>query len=59
MILRHPLCAATEAKRRTEVVGVVIPQRQFQVVAFDFDLSVVMNGNDLELEDRQSSVLSF
>ena len=45
MVLRFPFGAATEAERRTEVVRVVIPQRQFQVVTLDFDASVVMNAN--------------
>jgi hypothetical protein len=52
VILRPPIGAATEAERRTEVAGVVIPQRQFQIVAFDFDASVVINGNDLHFDDR-------
>jgi len=52
VVLRFPFGAATEAERRTEVVRVVIPRRQFQVLTLDFDTSVVMNGNDLHFEDR-------
>ena len=59
MILRLPFAAATEAERRTEAVRVVIPQRQFQVVTFDFDTSVVMNGNDLHFDDRLPVLVRF
>ena len=59
MILRLPFGPATEAQRRTLVVGVVIPQRQFQVIAFDFDVSVVMNGNHLHFNDRLLVLVRF
>ena len=49
MVLRFPFGAATEAERRTEVVRVVIPQRQFQVVTFDLDLSVIMKATTFTL----------
>jgi hypothetical protein len=51
-ILRPPFGVATQAERRTQVVIVVIPQRQFKVVTFDFGASVVVNGNDLHFDDR-------
>jgi hypothetical protein len=44
VVLRFPFGAATEAERRTEVVRVVIPQRQFQVVAFDDSLPYQRSG---------------
>ena len=59
MILRLPFGAATEDERRTEVVRVVIPQRQFPVVTFDFGASVVMNGNDLHFDDRLCVLVRF
>jgi hypothetical protein len=59
VILRLPFGAATEAERRPEVVRVVIPQRQFQVVTFDFDASVVMNGGDLHFDDRLPVLMRF
>ena len=37
----------------------MIPQRQFQVVTFDFDPSVVINGNDLHFDDRLPSSCDF
>jgi hypothetical protein len=37
VILRLPFGIAAEAERRTQVVWVVVPQRQFEVVTFDFD----------------------
>src|SRR5260370_12409478 len=49
---RLPFGAATEDERRTQTVRIVIPQRQFQVVTFDFDAAVVVNGNDLHFDNR-------
>ena len=49
MKLGLPFRVAPKAQRRTQLVRVVIPQRQFQVVTFDLDLSVIMKATTFTL----------